>query len=482
MVENRPDWCVSRQRAWGVPIVVFYCEDCGEVLLDNRIIEHVAKLFERYGADCWFSKDTEEILPPRTSCPRCGGSHLEKERDILDVWFDSGVSFASVLERRDYLRYPANLYLEGSDQHRGWFQSALLTAVGTRGTVPYKTVLTHGFVVDAEGRKMSKSLGNVIAPQEVIEKSGAEILRLWVAAEDYRNDVKLSGEILERLSEAYRKIRNTCRYLLGNLYDFDWKKDAVRYENLLEIDRWALHRLQKLIEKVRKEYEGLEFHGVYHALHNFCTVDMSAFYLDVLKDTLYAEMRTSLKRRSAQTAMFQILDAVVRLMAPILSFTAEEIWGHMKIHVVSEESVHLAQLPDANQSLIDKGLEERWNIILAIRGEVMKCLELARKQKLIGHSLDAQVTISVPDDMYSFLSRYLSDLKNIFIVSDVGVLRDAIEESYESGVVEGLRIKITQSPGKKCERCWVYHVTVGEDREHSALCERCRQIMGKGND
>lgn len=483
MVENRPDWCISRQRSWGVPIVAFYCKDCGGLLLSKEVIEHVAQMFETHGADCWFSMDAQELLPQNARCSNCGGVHFKKEKDILDVWFDSGVSFAPVLEKRDYLAYPAQLYVEGSDQHRGWFQSALLTSVGTRQKVPYQTVLTHGFVVDAEGKKMSKSLGNVIAPHEVIKKYGAEILRLWVAAEDYRDDIKLSPEILERLSEAYRKIRNTCRYLIGNLYDFNPMKDSISYQDQLEIDRWALHRLQGLIERVRKAYEKLEFHIVYHALYNFCTVDMSAFYLDVLKDRLYVMPKTSLERRSAQTTLFQILSTLVKLMAPVLSFTAEEIWTHLRKYNNQEQSVHLTQFPAINHTLLDEGLEKRWDTILTIRGEVTKALELARKQKLIGHSLDAQITLSVPKDLYLLLSPYLSQLNAIFIVSRVELVQEeARTYAYESKVVKGVRIDVTPAPGKKCERCWIYDVSVGEDKDHPTICKRCVEVMSwRGN-
>jgi len=478
MVENRPDWCISRQRSWGVPIVAFCCKDCGGLLLNKEVVEHVAQMFETHGADCWFSMNAKELLPQNTRCSNCGGVDFEKEKDILDVWFDSGVSFATVLEKRDYLTYPAHLYVEGSDQHRGWFQSALLTSVGTRQRVPYQTVLTHGFVVDAEGKKMSKSLGNVIAPHEVINKYGAEILRLWVAAEDYRDDIKLSPEILERLSEAYRKIRNTCRYLMGNLYDFNPVNDSVGYEDQLEIDRWALHRLQKLIEKVRGAYEKLEFHIVYHVLYNFCTVDMSAFYLDVLKDRLYVAPKNSLERRSAQTTLFQILSALVKLMAPVLSFTAEEIWSHLRDYSNGEQSVHLTQFPATNQFLVDEGLEKKWDTILTTRGEVTKALELARKQKLIGHSLDAKVTLSVPRDIYLLLSTYLSQLNAIFIVSKVELLQEeALPGAYESEVLKGVRVDVAPAPGKKCERCWIYDVSVGEDRNHPTICRRCVEVM-----
>ncbi len=478
MVERRPDWCISRQRSWGIPIVAFYCEGCGEALLSERVIDHVAKILETQGADYWFARSAQELLPQNTKCPNCGTINFKKEEDILDVWFDSGVSFASVLEKRDYLTYPADLYVEGSDQHRGWFQSALLTSAGTREKPPYKNVLTHGFVVDAEGKKMSKSLGNVIAPHEVIEKYGAEILRLWVVASDYRDDVKLSSEILERLSEAYRKIRNTCRYLIANLYDFNSENDSITYEKQLEIDRWALHQLQKLIDTVIKYYERLEFHSVYHAIYNFCTVDMSAFYLDVIKDRLYVAPKASLTRRSVQTTLVQIIDVLVRLIAPVLSFTAEEMWSYMRVSGNGDQSVHMTQFPVIDYSLINEDLQKKWDTILAVRGEVNKALELARRQKLIGHSLDAEVIISVPADLYTFLNQYLSELETIFIVSKASLTKEeALPGAYESTELDGVRIYILRASGRKCERCWKYHITVGEDRSHPTICKRCVEVI-----
>ena len=344
MIESRPDWCISRQRAWGVPITIFQCAGCGERLMSEDIVEHVANLMEKTGADIWFTLPAEKLLPKGTTCPKCGGKEFKKETDILDVWFDSGVSQAAVLKRRPELAWPADLYLEGSDQHRGWFQSSLLTAVGTVGVAPFKSVLTHGFTVDGEGKKMSKSKGNVIAPQKVIDQYGAEILRLWVSASDYTEDVRISDEILKRLSEAYRRIRNTARYILGNLSDFDPLKDAVPYKEMAELDRWALHRLQGLNLKIRKAYKDSEFHLIYHTLHNFCAVDMSAFYLDVLKDRLYTEKPDGALRRSAQTAMYEILSGMIRLMAPVLSFTAEEVWAFIP-GAGKEQSVHLADFP-----------------------------------------------------------------------------------------------------------------------------------------
>ncbi|MFA5027320.1 MAG: isoleucine--tRNA ligase, partial [Candidatus Methylomirabilota bacterium] len=366
MIANRPDWCISRQRAWGVPIALLTCAACDTLLTDAAVLEHVASLMDREGADAWFTREAAELVPPSTACPQCGGTAFRKEKDILDVWFDSGVSQAAVLRARPDQHWPAELYLEGSDQHRGWFHSSLLAAVGVQGGPPYKAVLTHGFVVDKNGRKMSKSQGNVIAPSEVIDKFGAEILRLWVAAEDYRDDIRLSPEILTRLADGYRRIRNTCRYLLGNLHDFDPAADAVAAADLLPLDRFLLHRLQQLIRRVTAAYERYEFHAVYHGLHNFCAVDLSAFYLDVLKDRLYASAPASRLRRSAQTALHEMLVALVQLMAPVLSFTADEVWRCLR-KPDGPRSVHLAEFPQPRPEFEDEGLAARWERLLAVR-------------------------------------------------------------------------------------------------------------------
>jgi isoleucyl-tRNA synthetase len=472
MIENRPDWCISRQRSWGVPITAFYCAACGEVLADGTIMSHVADLFMEGGADLWYEKEAAELMPPGTTCPACGKMEFKKEMDILDVWFDSGVSHAAVLENRPELESPADMYLEGSDQHRGWFHSSLLASVGTRGVAPYKNVLTHGFVVDGNGRKMSKSVGNVVSPDEIIKKYGAEILRLWVAAQDYRDDIRISQEILTRLSEAYRRIRNTCRYILGNISDFDPARQMVPYADMPEIDRWALHQLELLKENVAKAYDRHEFHVLYHAANGFCTVEMSAFYLDILKDRLYTSRTDSLERRSAQTAIYLILDTLVRLLAPILSFTADEIWGYMPKR--DEASVHLSQFPPLAPAYRDEALVERWDKIIRLRGEVSKALELARVKKIIGHSLDALVIIDVPGELKGFLKGYAGELDSVFIVSKVD-LATAVrpDEGYESNVIEGVRIKVEAAPGEKCERCWRYDEETGGDAGHPTICPRC---------
>ncbi|MBW2021889.1 MAG: isoleucine--tRNA ligase [Deltaproteobacteria bacterium] len=473
MIENRPDWCISRQRAWGVPITVFFCKACNEVLISQEIIDHVSKMVEESGADIWFMEPEERLLPPGTKCPKCGSNQFRKETDILDVWFDSGVSYAAVMEKRDYLESPADLYLEGSDQHRGWFHSSLLCSVGTRGIAPYKSVLTHGFVVDGEGKAMHKSAGNVIAPDELIQKYGAEILRLWVAGEDYTDNIRLSQEILQRLTEAYRRIRNTCRYLLGNLDDFVPETDSVPYSQMQELDRWVLNRLQELSSRVLAAYERFEFHIVYHNLHNFCVLDLSSFYLDIIKDRLYTSPRTSLERRSAQTAMNEILETLVRLMAPVLSFTAEEIWQHMKGKNRSQ-SVHLECFIPLRNEYKDPELAARWETIISVRKEVTKALEQARKNKQIGHSLDASVELGLANELMEKLTPYKDELRSIFIVSSVRLLPlEKLQDAVDSEMVSGLRIKVSASTEPKCERCWVHDPSIGLSKEHPTLCQRC---------
>jgi len=477
MIENRPDWCVSRQRAWGIPIIVFYCSTCKQPLISQETIDHVARLFEAKGADIWFEEEADRLLPKGAQCTQCGGKVFSKEMDILDVWFDSGVSYAAVLENRDDLEFPASLYLEGSDQHRGWFHSSLLTSVGTRDRAPYLSVLTHGFVVDGEGKKMSKSAGNVIAPDEVISKLGADVLRLWVAAEDYKDDIKISNEILKRLADAYFRIRNTFRFLLGNLYDFNPGRDRVPYHELYEIDRWALHRVQKLISRVREAYERFEFHVVYHSVQNFCAVEMSALYFDILKDRLYTFSSRSQGRRSAQTALYEILKALASLMAPILSFTSEEVWKYIPSDSGKAESIHLTQFPALSNEYLDDALNDRWERIWEIRAVVTKALEEARKEKAIGLSLDAQVHLYLPEKSYQFLQSYQKDLKSIFIVSSV-TLHPAVSGPTSGAKDENeLRAEVLLAEGKKCERCWNYDISVGTHKEHRTICQRCIEAI-----
>ncbi|WP_085814839.1 isoleucine--tRNA ligase [Citrifermentans pelophilum] len=471
MIENRPDWCVSRQRSWGVPITAFYCKSCGNVLADGKIMHKVADLFAEHTSDIWYDWEAAKFLPEGTCCPSCGKSEFDKETDILDVWFDSGVSHAAVLELRENLSSPADMYLEGSDQHRGWFHSSLLASVGTRGRAPYKNVLTHGFVMDGAGRKMSKSVGNVVAPEDVIKKFGADVLRLWVAAQDYRDDLRISQEILTRLSESYRRIRNTCRYILGNIHDFNPDTDLVAYSDMPELDRWAMHQLELLKEKVLASYKESEFHILYHAVNGFCTVEMSAFYLDILKDRVYTSKGSSQARRSGQTVMYLILDALVRIVAPVLSFTAEEVWAEMP--GTRESSVHLAQFPALTPEVKDEALAQRWEKMIKVRAEVSKALELARVKKVIGHSLDAAVALKASGDTEALLKEFEGELAQIFIVSKAGLAAEVGGEVYKAEGVEGLEVGVTAAPGEKCERCWCYDEQIGQDSEHPTLCPKC---------
>jgi len=470
MIEGRPDWCISRQRSWGVPITVAYCEQCGEDLCNGDTMHHIADQFEETGSDIWFEREASELLPPGTTCPKCGHDKFTKETDILDVWFDSGVSHAAVCEHRDYLNSPVDLYLEGSDQHRGWFHSSLLESVGTRDRAPYKAVLTHGFVLDKDGRPMSKSLGNVIKPEEIIGKFGVEILRLWVAATDYRDDIRLGNETLQRLSDAYRRIRNTARYILGNLAGFDPARDRIADTELLELDRWALSRLAGLVERVETAYQRYEFHTIYHAVHNFCAIDLSAFYLDILKDRIYTSPKQSVGYRSARTTIYQILDTLTRLLAPVLTFTAEEIW--LELPGEREESVHLATFPQGVQIHHDAELEARYDSLQKIRSEVSKGLEIARAEKRIGQSLEAKVLMQIPVDYRQLLEQYREQLPAYFIVSQVE-LTEALDDGHDAEGIDGLRIKIVAADGEKCERCWNFSPSVGHDSTHSAACDRC---------
>ncbi len=478
MVDARPDWCISRQRVWGVPITVFICEDCGEPIMNQAIADRLVEVFEKEGSDSWFRRDVGEFLPPGTLCPKCGSKKIRKEIDILDVWFDSGVSHAAVLEARDELSSPASMYLEGSDQHRGWFQSSLLTSVATRHKAPYRSVLTHGFVVDGEGKKMSKSVGNVILSKDVIKKYGAEVLRLWVSAEDYQEDIKISDEILQRLTEAYRKIRNTIRYLLSNLSGFDPEKDSIELGQIEGLDRWALLRLGEVTTKVKEAYRDLKFHMVFHQIYQFCTVDMSALYLDILKDRLYCEDPEGRLRRSAQTVLYRIAHDMLLLMAPILSFTAEEAWGHLS--VPETESIFLAGLPNPPSIPDDSAFTEEWDLLWKIRGEVTKALELARKEKRIGLALDAKVLIRPPEDMSNFLREHRDLLKEITIVSQLDLAEDldmGDDLVWQSDEIEGFAVKVIRALGKKCARCWTWSEDVGNDPAWPDVCGRCARVL-----
>lgn len=464
MVRERKDWCISRQRKWGVPIPIFYCEECGEPLIDKEAMLAVADLFGKEGSNAWFTHTAEEILPKGKKCSKCGCTSFTKEKDIMDVWFDSGSSHAAVLKNRPYLKWPADLYLEGADQYRGWFQSSLLTSVATMGTAPYKAVLTHGWVVDGKGRVMHKSLGNGIDPQEVIDQYGADVLRLWVASSDYHADIRISPDILKQLSEAYRKIRNTARYILGNLNGFNPDENMVSLDELMPIDKWALAKLNILIDKVKEAYDKYEFHIVYHAIHNFCVVDMSNFYLDVLKDRLYTEKADSKARRAAQTSIYIILNAMTRMIAPILAYTSDEIWKYMP-HSSNEKAEHVIynEMPEKVDISIDDDFMAFWDEIHELRDDVKKSLETFIKDKTIKSSLEAKVTLGASGDKLAFLNKAENELATAFIVSEVEIVDNSSE----------LEIRIDKAEGEKCERCWVISKTVGENSEHPTLCSRC---------
>lgn len=467
MIENSPDWCLSRQRAWGVGIPVFFCVNCSTEVMTKESLDAVHDLVLSAGSDAWFEKDASEILPQGFRCPKCAGAEFTKETDILDVWFDSGSSCRAVLENRRGLRYPADMYLEGSDQHRGWFNRSLVVGVGTKRESPFRRCVTNGWMLDESGRTMHKSWGNVIAPQSTIDKHGADVLRLWVSSTNYFDDVRLGNAILTQVTETYRRIRNTFRFLLANLYDYD-PSDAVPYQAMLELDRWALHRLQMLIRDVTDGYEGYDFHRVYYAVNNFCANDLSSFYLDVLKDRLYASAAKSPARRSAQTALMNLLDVLDRLIAPILSYTAEEIWGYMP-DMGRAASVQLSEFPRVNPSYMDEELSARWDRLLGVRGEVYKALDKARADGVITKPLDAVVTLTAPVDLYEFLAPYERELASILLVSQVGLVR--VEEAEE------MQVSIQPAPGIKCERCWLILPTVGEHPVHPSLCARCAEIV-----
>jgi isoleucyl-tRNA synthetase len=461
MFKGRPDWCVSRQRSWGVPIPVFYCKGCDETIADPKIIDHVADIFAVETADAWYARPESELLPEGFKCPKCGDTDFRKETDILDVWFDSGSSCVAVLETRgDTLHFPADLYLEGGDQYRGWFNSSLSCGIAAHDSAPYKQIVTHGWVVDGEGKKQSKSLGNVTAPQEIIDKSGAEILRLWAAAVDYTEDVRCSDEILARVVDAYRKFRNTLRYALGNLDGFDPAKDSVAEADLQEIDRWALANLDEVTTKVLNGYEVYDFQAAYGAIYNFCTVTLSARYFDIIKDRLYIYAPRSVERRSAQTALYKITETLCRLLAPIVAFTADEAWANLPGQTLA--SVHLAEFPKAVEADHSEFLT-RWERIFAIRDDVLKALEEARNGKQIGSSLDAKVILTADKDTTRFLLDYFEQLRYIFIVSQV--------EVHEGNA--DIHVRIEKADGTKCERCWNYSARVGEFEKYPTVCERC---------
>ncbi len=469
MVNDRSDWCISRQRTWGVPIPIFYCNDCGKIIINEETIEAVASLFEKEGSDAWFKYEANEILPEGFKC-ECGCTEFTKDNNIMDVWFDSGVSHAAVCDEEHGLAWPADLYLEGADQYRGWFQSSLLTSVAAKGSSPYKAVCTHGWVVDGEGKAMHKSLGNGVSPDEVTEKFGADILRTWVASSDYHADIRISGDILKQLSDVYRKIRNTARFILSNLNDFDPDKDSVAVEKLDGIDKWALARMDEILEKCKAAYDKFDFHIVYSAIRDFCTTDLSNFYLDILKDRLYVEKFDSESRRAAQTVIYNILRSMTLCLAPILSFTAEEIWGYLPRSEKDDAgSVFFNQIPEKSGIAADEEFMAKWEKIDELRDIVNKALEEARAQKLIGKSLEAKVTLNCGRDWYEFAKSAENDLVSAFIVSAVEI---------GTSEFDGVDVKVEVAPGEKCERCWTHSHTVGQCAEHPTLCARCAEIVG----
>lgn len=470
MVKERADWCISRQRTWGVPIPIFYCEDCGKEYITKESIAKIQEIFRKKGSTSWYELPVEELMPEGATCSECGGKHFKIETDIMDVWFDSGSTHEAVLAERGLP--PANMYLEGNDQYRGWFQSSLLTSVATKGVAPYKEVLTHGFVIDEKGKKMSKSEGNVISPQDIIKEYGADILRLWVLSSDYKSEISLSKDILKQITEVYRKIRNTARYILGNTADFN-PDEQVSYDDLMEIDKFALYKLNQLIKNVTQSYETYEFHIAYHEINKFCVNDMSNFYLDIIKDRLYTSKKDAKERRAAQTTMYIILSALVKLQAPMTAYTAEEIWKFMP-HPKEEnvESPMLAYWPEEKEEYNNEEIAKKWEKIVTLKELVAKKLELARADKVIGHSLNAKVTLYAEGENLEFLKSVEDVLQTVFIVSNVVIEQNSrLEEGEQIGV------KVEVASGEKCERCWMYSTTVGEDHDHPTLCHRCVEAI-----
>nr|WP_317325251.1 isoleucine--tRNA ligase [uncultured Flavonifractor sp.] len=478
MISERNDWCISRQRVWGVPIPIFYCDDCGADIVTPETIAHVAQLFREHGSNVWFDREPRDLLPEGFVCPKCGKTHFSKESDIMDVWFDSGSTWAAVANQRPYLKYPADLYLEGGDQYRGWFQSSMLTSIAVNGVAPYKQIATHGWTVDGEGKAMHKSLGNAVAPDEVIKDYGADMLRLWVASADYTQDMRISKDIMKQLSQAYLKIRNTARYMLGNLCDFDPDADAVPVAELMELDRFALSSLNDLVKTVRAAYDRYEFHAVYRAIYNFCVVDMSNFYLDIIKDRLYCGSEA--QRRSAQTALYHILDGMTRLVAPILAFTSDEIWHAMRhAQGVNAESVLLNDMPEVREELkLSDESTFRWGLLVSVRDAVNKALENARAAGVFKKAQDTEITISVAEQKDAdFLGSV--DLASLCIVSKVTVTTDGVEGEKNEECLIPCTIAVKLSEAPKCPRCWNHNEHIGTDGHHAELCPRCAEVVGE---
>ena len=476
MLETRPDWTISRQRVWGVPIPLFYNRATDEVIYEPEIMDRIIELVKKEGTDIWWKYEAKEIIGDELlEKYNLKDVDIRKERSIMDVWFDSGVSHRSVLVPRNLPR-PADLYLEGSDQHRGWFQSSLLTSIASTKDAPYKRILTHGFTMDGQGRKMSKSLGNTILPKDITEKYGADILRLWVSSVDYREDVRISENILQQMSDAYRRIRNTARFLMGNLNNFDYANDKVDYKDMFEIDKWAMHKLEELKEKTTEYYDKYEFYSLFQEITYFCSMEMSSFYLDIVKDRLYCEGTTSIERRSAQTVLTEVLKVLVRIISPVLSFTADEIWERIPEALKEEESVHLSKWIEENPEYLNEELAKKWDKIARLRREVNKKLEAERQTGLIGHSLDARVLLNIANAEYSFIKDYTeNEVSDLFIVSQVKFLNDNLAESE----IEGISISVEKASGEKCERCWKYDEEVGHDHNHSDVCPRCASVLEK---
>lgn len=476
MLETRPDWTISRQRVWGVPIPLFYNRATDEVIYEPEIMDRIIELVKKEGTDIWWKYEAKEIIGDELlEKYNLKDVDIRKERSIMDVWFDSGVSHRSVLVPRNLPR-PADLYLEGSDQHRGWFQSSLLTSIASTKDAPYKRILTHGFTMDGQGRKMSKSLGNTILPKDITEKYGADILRLWVSSVDYREDVRISENILQQMSDAYRRIRNTARFLMGNLNNFDYANDKVDYKDMFEIDKWAMHKLEELKEKTTEYYDKYEFYSLFQEITYFCSMEMSSFYLDIVKDRLYCEGTTSIERRSAQTVLTEVLKVLVRIISPVLSFTADEIWERIPEALKEEESVHLSKWIEANPEYLNEELAKKWDKIARLRREVNKKLEAERQTGLIGHSLDARVLLNIANDEYSFIKDYTeNEVSDLFIVSQVKFVNDNLAESE----IEGISISVEKASGEKCERCWKYDEEVGHNHNHPDVCPRCASVLEK---